>query len=301
VRIEGIGHTILYRARSDSPVNRYNISLLKRVVDKSTTPIALDIYYHEPIKLSDWAEPHNRTRYIRLRSDLDFPIAEKIVQATSPIVIVLNDNLLLAAGDIWQLLGRSRDEAMTTCTVRRSAKNRSESVISFLLREASLHFSEYSFGKYKTCADMMAINKPLAGIAFNIKSESFAAKKTYVDLLSEIPLSMPAAFSARSRYVESANRRAFMGTWLSCIAAFRFWHRVKRLPDWFSERLLLFLVAQIAVYYAVLVALVSWRASLIVFAFAFLITPGILFRGMNWLSWRMPGRLAARMALYLTG
>lgn len=291
-------HAILYRSGRDSRVNRANIATLKRVISKSTTPAILEIYYHEPLKLSDWALPHERVRYVKLRSGEDFPVAERMAQQTTDRLLVFDDALLISAADVWLLMGLAATHAVTVLRTERSVTNEGENLPGACFRGARLALVNYLYPAGDFNRHAFAINRTL----LSPQPGSMHEKITYHALLRSLSRFRPHHQNARSVAVRQAEEYPLLHAGFRTVEAFTHWKRHKEFPWWFSARAPLFHVAQLAAYYGALVSFISPGSGLIVFLFAILITPQYFFAQIKWRQWKLlPLRLLTRFALYFSG
>ena len=295
-------HAILYRSGRDSRVNRANIATLKRVVRKSTTPVSLEIYYHEPLKLLDWALPHDRVRYVKLRSGEDFPVAERMSQQATDRLLVFDDTLLISAADVWQLMGLSSAHAVIVLNAKRSVTNERESLPGATFREARLALAGYLYPGGYFNRHAFALNKPLLLSKRALQRGSLGEKLTYQELLRSLAGLKPHSQVAHSVAVRQAEEYPLLNAGVRTVEAFTRWKKDKVFPWWFSARAPLFHVAQLAAYYGALVSLISPKSGLIVFLFAIAITPQYFFSRLKWQQWKvLPLRLLTRFALYFVG
>lgn len=295
-------HAILYRSGRDSRVNRANISTLKRVISKSTTPVSLEIYYHEPLKLLDWALPHDRVRYVKLRSGEDFPVAERMSQQATDRLLVFDDTLLISAADVWLLMGLSSAHAVTVLNAKRSVTNEREGLPGATFREARLALTGYLYPGGSFNRHAFALNKPLLLSKRPLQRGSLGEKLTYHELLRSLANLKPHSQVAHSVAVRQAEEYPLLNAGVRTVEAFTSWKKDKVFPWWFSPRAPLFHVAQLAVYYGALVSLISPKSALIVFLFAIVITPQYFFTRLKWRQWKLlPLRLLTRFALYFVG
>lgn len=268
------------------------------MIRKSTTAASLEIYYHEPVKLLDWAEPHEGVRYVRLRSGEDFPFAERIAAAATDTVLTLGDSLLLNATDVWRLMGLADRNPVVVLDARHAFKRPGESLIAFLWRSARFALRNYLYPRGSVNGHAFAIHKGLMGKS----QQGFREKKSYYDYLQAVSPGEPQIIRGESFEVMQAERMPLLSTGATTVAAVKSWNTEKKFPYWFSGSFLLFHVAQLAVYYGALVCFISPKASLIVFLFAALITPKYFF---THLPWRRPhhalAQLTARFLLYFVG
>lgn len=296
------GHVILYRAGDDTRTDRANISLLKRVVQKSTTPVFLEIYYHTPAQLLSWSEPRERVRYIRLRSGEKLPVAERIAAAAAKSVLVLNNSALLAAGDIWHLLGHSTRQSLVILNAGRVLKNSGESLPHFFLREAFTRRKSYLYPQGYFIPENHAINPGLFCEERKISRQSFHEKLAFAGLSEDLAAQRPFVLPGRSYALRGVGDTRLMNTAAETVRAIKSWQETKKFPWWFSPRHFLFHVAQISAYLGALAALVSIPGGLILIAFAILITPRFFFAGLSLSQpWLWPLRLVPRLVVYFFG
>lgn len=275
---------------------------MKRVIAKSTTRAALEIYYHEPGKLLGWAEPRENVRYVRLRSGDNFPLAERIAAAASETVLVFSDSLLLKAGDVWRLMGLAERNAFVVLDSFHAQRRPEEPIWIYLWRKARLTLKNYLYPLGAMGNHAFALNKGLLSAEQGIALESFHERKKYADFLRAIYPAKPEIIAGVSFATRAAEATPLLGTGAATVEAIRRWKEEKKFPYWFSGRFLIFHVAQLAAYYGALVAFVSPKASLVVFLFAALITPAYFFPG---IPWRRPhhalAQLVSRFLLYFAG
>ncbi|MBN8222534.1 MAG: hypothetical protein J0L53_16575 [Spirochaetes bacterium] len=237
-------------------------------------------------------------RYVRLRGGEDFPFAERIAAAATATVAVFDAALLIAAADVWRLLGLAERNAVVVVDSFRARRNPAEALFSYLMRSARLALKKFLYPQGSLQGRAFAVNKPLLAAA----AGSFREKKTYADFLQSLHVPDANIIIGESFAVAGNSTNALLGTGGATVNALRAWHRDKIFPRWFSGRFLLFHVAQLAVYYGALVAFISPRASLIVFLFAALITPQFFFTNLPWRNLqRVPAILGARFLLYFAG
>jgi hypothetical protein len=295
-------HAILYRSGRDSRVNRANITTLKRVVSKSTTPVSLEIYYHEPLKLLDWAEPHERVRYVKLRSGEDFPVAERMAQQMTDRLLIFDDTLLISAADVWLLMGLSATNAVSALRLSRSVTGEGETPLSMCFREARLCLVNYLYPQGDFNRHAFAINKNLLLAQRPVQPGGLGEKLTYHALLRSLSAFQPKGQAAHSVAVRHGEEYPLLNAGARTVEAFSHWKQHKIFPWWFSARAPLFHVAQLAAYYGALVSFISPASGLIVFLFALLITPQYFFARLQWRQWKtLPLRLLTRFALYFAG
>lgn len=275
---------------------------MKRVIAKSTTRAALEIYYHEPGKLLNWAEPRENVRYVRLRSGDNFPLAERIAAVSSETVLVFSDSLLLKAADVWHLMGLSERNAVVVLDSFQARRRPGELLWIFFWRKARLTLKNYLYPLGTMGNHAFALNKKLLSAEQGIALQSFQERKKYADFLRAIYPAKPEIMTGVSFATNAAEATTLLGTGAATVEAIRRWNAEKKFPYWFSGRFLIFHVAQLAAYYGALVAFISPKASLIVFLFAALITPAYFFAR---LPWRRPhhalAQLGARFLLYFLG
>lgn len=294
-------HAILYRSGRDSRVNRANIATLKRVVTKSTTPVSLEIFYHEPLKLLDWAEPHERVRYVKLRSGEDFPIAERMAGQSTDRLLVFDDTLLLSSADVWLLMGLANANAITVLNAVRAVCGEGENLFGLSFRDARLALANYLYPQGDFNRHAFAINRPLL-LSSRAAAGSLSEKLTYRDLLRSLTNLPPNRQTAHSVAVRQGEDYPLLQSGFRTVEAFMHWKKQRQFPWWFSARAPLFHVAQLAAYYGALVSFLSPKSGLIVFLFAILITPQFFFARLKWRQWhRLPLRFCSRFALYFVG
>jgi hypothetical protein len=296
------GHVILYRAGDDTRIDRANIALLKRVVQKSTTPVFLEIYYHAPAQLLSWSEPQERVRYIRLRSGEQLPVAERITTSAGKAVLVLNDSVWLAATDIWHLLGHSPRQSLVVLKACRILKNPGESFPHYFLREAFMRLKAYLFPQGYFIPENHAVNPGLFCEERKISRKSFHEKMAFAGLSEDLAAQRPFVLPGRSYALRGVRDTRLMKTAAETVIAIKSWRDSKKFPWWFSPRHFLFHVAQISAYLGALAALVSIPAGLILLAFAILITPRFFFAGLSLRRpWLWPVCAVSRVVVYFFG
>lgn len=225
-------HAILYRSGRDSRVNRANIATLKRIVSKSTTPASLEIYYHEPLKLLDWAEPHERVRYVKLRSGEDFPVAERMSQQATDRLLIFDDTLLISAADVWLLMGLSTTNAVSALRLKRSVTGEGETALGMCFREARLCLVNYLYPQGDSNHHAFAINKNL----LLTQPGSLGEKLTYHALLRSLSAFQPKAQAAHSVAVRHGEEYPLLNAGARTVEAFLHWKQHKIFPWWFSPR-----------------------------------------------------------------
>ncbi|MBV6494175.1 MAG: hypothetical protein LDLANPLL_02201 [Turneriella sp.] len=291
-------HALLYRAEEpDSRVDRWNIKLIQRVVEKSTTPVVAEIYYHQSTQPSSWVTPNENIRFYRLRSGEAIPLAERIQRVDAEYVLVFDGLMYLCASDIWLLMGLVKAHNTVALTPARFGPLPNENFFIRSVRQA--YFALYTYLGRPT---------PSLGVAFALdkltqeKQSNFIQKVEYADFVRAIYKNTPQQIRGQSRTTAHETRRSYLQCALLTVEAFKVWNRNKIFPYWFSYRFLLFLVAQLAVYIGVLTLYIAPFSSLPLFLFAILITPQFFF---SHLSWRFPHRalvqVLTRLLLYLVG
>lgn len=184
----------------------------------------------------------------------------------------------------------------------RARKNPAENLWGYLARSARLALKRYLYPLGSLQGRAFAVNKRLLGEMQRITPGSFSEKKTYADFLRALHVPQAKIIIADSFAVAGNSANSLLATGAATVEAMRAWNRDKIFPHWFSGRFLLFHVAQLAVYYGALVALLSPKASLVVFLFATLITPQFFFAHLPWRTpLRLPAILGARFLLYFAG
>jgi len=279
--VDELSHTILYRAGHSARIDAYNIKLWARIAHKSTTPVFIEIYYYEPLKLADFAIPEDRVRYVRLRSGEEFPVAERIARTQTSAVIVCDGSIAFSASDIWQLLAVTMHRGIASLAIDKS------------LVGENMHLEHYLNPQGRFDGRAFGITR--------LKSQSFITKVRYLDLLRSRGFSEHAAIQGKSIEV-IRSKHAWLEAATLTLNAIKFWRASKNFPYWFSSRRFIFHIAQLAAYIAALMAFLSlWRAA-VLFAFAICITPQFF---CTRLSWRKPKKLTIqlfrRIALYFIG
>lgn len=224
---------------------------------------------------------------------MDFPYAERIA-AASGVVVVLVDTLLARAGDIWRLMARSEQHAVVTLGIVRTRRAPGEGMLAFLWRSATAALQRHLYPQGPIGA--FAVNKSLT------TESGFREKIRHFGFLRSLYPTRPDILFADGYGVARTQAPVLLATGAATAEALRAWKNQKASPWWFSGKFFLFHVAQLAAYYGALVALLAPAASLVVFGFAVLITPGFFLRN---LPWRRPhhalAQMAARVLLYFTG
>lgn len=304
----GPDHTLFYLAGEDTAADRHNIALLARVARRSTTPLHVEIFYHRPLQLSNWALDTGNLRYSRLRSASDFVLAERIAAARSTSVLFLDYRVLAHADDLWSLLGYTPRCAFVIVQPQRTQRRRSETGFAFALRSARHDLARYAPGPREP--RLVGVNKALLARQTPGQPAGLLQRKLYADLMSGAQGGEPLALAGRSRVFESQPP-----LWLAMLRnnlfALRVWHSTWHFPWWFSYRHPLFLVAQLGFYFALLVLPVSPRGFLLLSLFVPAITLPYFFGGF---VRALPAcftrveraffflqRVAARVLLYLIG
>lgn len=292
----------MYRAGDDSTVDRANITLLKRVVKKSTTPVELEICYHAPLQLGAWSEPQDSVRYTRLRSDEKIPLAEKIAASDGRPVLVFDDSILIAFADVWLLMGYSARESLVVLSAKRIRKSRSESFFQFLLRKSLFHLAAYLYPQGKFNPDIYAIHAGRFCAERGISRQGFQEKLAFAGMTGHLGALKPFVVAGRSFSVRGEGKLRLLNTLSESTRALTEWKRLKIFPWWFSSRHLLFHVAQISAYTGALTTMVSITGGLILLAFALLVTPQFSLTGYGFRRpWLWPAQLVSRLIVYFLG
>ncbi|MFZ5629067.1 MAG: hypothetical protein ACOY5B_08045 [Spirochaetota bacterium] len=302
------GHTIFYLAGEDSAADRHNTALLARIARLSTTPVHIEIFYHRPLQLSNWAIETGNVRYTRLRSASEFALAERIAAARTQSVLYFNFMLLVHAEDIWLLLGHTSREPYALALPGNTLASRGEGTWSFALRSARFDLSRYT-GSHSEPA-IIAVNRNLLQQKSGRQSSGLLLRKFYADLLSGAESPAPLLLRGRSYAIE-ARPALWLTTLRNTVFAFNTWRDSQRFPWWFSHRHPLFLVAQLSFYAALLVLPVSATGSHILALFTLGTTLPYFLRGfLRAMAASLRNgrhtpvflrRTAARMLLYLIG
>jgi len=300
------GLVIFYRASAvfdpASRIDRHNIRLLKRVVQKSTTAISLEILYHEPLRLSDWAEPLHNVRYVRLRSGEDYPLAERIANTDAAAVVFFDTSLLLHHDDVWFLLGRRMRSPFSALAPRRALRRPGERSWSFYLREARCSLTHYLYPQSIFAARAFAIQKPLLLSHFVIKAGSFHERVAWLDIVKAQDRVAPSVHRARSADTSAPERLMLLETLHHTVTALATWRASKKFPYWFNGRSFLFHIAQLAIYFGALVAMVSFHHGLLLMGFAAILVPRYTFANMHWRRvLKIPAQFGARLLLLFFG
>jgi hypothetical protein len=302
------GHTILYLAGEDTAADRHNIALLERLVPRSTNRIHAEILYQRPLQLSSFASESGHLRYVRLRSDSEFVLAERIVAARTDSVLYFSFRTFAHADDLWQLLAYSARTPYTLALPDSALRNRNESSWSFALRSARLHLARYTGSPDESA--MVAMNKMLLQQQTARRASGLLLRKFYADLIHTIEAPRPLLLKGRSRQIE-ARKPLWLKTLRHTLMAYRIWRDSRQFPWWFSYRHPLFVVAQMGFYAFLLLLPLSPRQSLILLAFSLSLSLPYFLRNMlsDIVSTLHRPRdaclvifkLAARFLLYLIG
>jgi hypothetical protein len=302
------GHTIFYLAGEDTAADRHNIALLGRIVPRSTTSIHVEIFHHRPLQLNNWARERGHLRYVRLRSDSEFVLAERIVAARTDSVLYLSFRTFAHADDLWQLLAYSARTPYTLALPGHTLRNRMETGWNFALRSARLDLARYTGSPDEPA--MVAIHKTLLQQKTARRVTGLLLRKFYADVLNGADAPRPLLLQGRSRQIE-ARKVLWLTTLRHTLFALRIWRDNRQFPWWFSYRHPLFVVAQMGFYTFLLLLPLSPGQSLILLAFTLSLTLPYFLRNMlsDILSTlRRPrhsclvlAKLAARFLLYLIG
>ncbi len=291
----GTHASIFYRANGDAQADRRNIRVLQTIVTKATTPVSAEIFYHLPRRLSDWTDPGNGVRYTRLRNDSEWPLAERIARLGNATVLVFDGSLLLSASDVWHLLGYARQHERVLLQARRAVHAPHESCPAFALREARLHL-QHRVWERTTDATAMALR------VNGQNQRSVRALASYTELLRATAHGDFFAFYGNSRAIGTRTPYRWLASLGRTTRAVQIWRNEGRFARSYSEKTLLFHIAQIAAYTAAIFAFVAPTAAAIIMGFAICITPTFFLGNINPLR---PGetirRLLARFALYFIG
>lgn len=306
--LTGPGHTIFYLAGEDGAADRHNTTLLARIAQRSTTPLHIEIFYHRPLQLNNWAVEAGNVRYTRLRSASEFAIAERIAAAHTESVLFFDFRLLAHPEDIWRLLGHSTREPYALALPGETLRSRGETAWNFALRSARFDLACYTGSPGESA--IVAVNRTLLRQKSGRQTNGLLLRKFYADLLGGTETPAPVLLRGRSRTIE-ARPAKWLTALRNTLIAFRTWRDGHRFPWWFSHRYPLFVVAQLGFYTALLALPVSAKGSLLLLLFTTGTTTryffGGLFRALN-SSFRTKRRLtaglqrmAARLLLYLIG
>jgi len=286
---------IVYRTGGVVEIDQRNIAVITRVIAKATRPIAAEIFYHLPARLSDWVQPGDGVRYTRLKTGEIWPLAERITKYAGKIIVIFDATLLIAARDVWHLIGYAQQHARVLLQPRLPARSPFETGLAFALREARLHLQRTIWGRVSDASAMSLVTPA-------IEQRGVRAQISYAELLQSGAEADVFAFDGSSRAVSARTSPRYLETCARTISAFRHWQSRKAFAASYSQLTPVFHVAQIAVYLAALLALVSPASGAIVLGFAPAVTPGYFFGNLNI---RQPlqllRRLAARLLLYFIG
>lgn len=286
---------LVYRTGGEFAIDQRNIALLTRVVTKATRPISAEIFYHLPARLSDWTQPANRVRYTRLKNPGEWPLAERIARQANATVIIFDATLLIAATDVWQLIGYARQHAQVLLMPRRVARAPHETLSGFVIREARLQLQRTIWNRV-TDASAMSVLSPQES------ARSVRTQITYAEILKQGAEADLFAFYGNSRAVSARESGRWLGTTWRSIAAFRHWHKHGAFAASYSQKTPVFHVAQIAVYAASLLCFTAPFAGAIVFAFAVAITPAYFLTNLNLMNpLQTFRRITGRFCLYFVG
>lgn len=302
------GHTIFYLAGEDTAADRHNAALLARLARRSTTPLYIEIFYHRPLQLSNWALATGDLRYTRLRSTSEFVLAERIAAARTETVLFFNFMIFAHGEDLWRLLGHAAREPFALVLPAGTLYDRGETAWTFALRSARADLARYTGSPEQPA--IIAMNRSLLRQNAARPGAGLLLRKFYADLLSGQQSPVPLLLKGRSRMFAST-AAAWLPTLRNTVFAYRAWRETRQFPWWFSYRHPLFLVAQLGVYTSLLVLPASLEGSVILLLFSVATTLPYFFSGL----WREIGicfsnvrrpaaslrRLAARLVLYLIG
>ena len=302
------GHTIFYLAGEDTPADRHNVALLARLARRSTTPLSVEIFYHRPLQLSNWAEATGSLRYRRLRSGSEFVLAERLATARTECVLFFSFSVFAHSEDLWRLLGHAVREPFTLVLPSGVLADRGEPRWTFALRSARTDLARYTGSPDQPA--IMAINRRLLGKYPTGQRTGLLLRKFYADLLRGQQSPAPLLLTGRSR-VFAARGSAWLSTLRNTVFAYRAWRANRQFPWWFSYRHPLFLVAQLGFYLSILVLPASMRGSLLLLLFSVATTTPYCFGGLSreirtlFSNVRRPAAflrcMGARLILYLIG
>ena len=286
---------LVYRTGGVFSIDQRNIALLTRIVAKATNRVSAEIFYHLPARLSDWTQPANGVRFTRLQNAGEWPLADFIARQANATILIFDATLLIAAQDVWQLIGYAQQHERVLLMPRRTARAPFESITGFALREARLQLQRTIWQRVTDATAMSLRSSPAS-------TRSVRLQISYAELLKNFAEADVFAFYGNSRAVSARRSPAWLATAERSIAAVRHWRNSGAFAASYSQKTPLFHVAQLAVYIAVLLALASPLAGLTVFAFAIAITPVYFFGKLHWLSpVQTLRRIAARICLYFVG
>lgn len=286
---------LVYRTSGVLAIDQRNIALLTRVAQKATSRVSAEIFYHLPARLSDWTQPANGVRYTRLKNAGEWPLADFIARQANATILIFDATLLIAAQDVWQLIGYAQQHERVLLMPRRTARAPFEALTGFSLREARLQLQRTIWHRI-TDATAMSLRSPAAA------SRSVRLQVSYADLLKNFAEADVFAFYGNSRAVSARLTPAWLATAQRSIAAVRHWRQFGAFAASYSQKTPLFHVAQLAVYMGALLTFTSPIAGLTVFTFAIAITPVFFLGNLNWLNpLQTLRRLSARVCLYFVG
>lgn len=265
------GHTIFYLAGEDTAADRHNIPLLARIAARCSTPLRVEVFYHRPLKLSNWALEAGSVRYTRLRSASDFVLAERIAASGTECVIFFNWMVLAHAEDLWRLLGHTAREPYVLALPGNTVGGSHETAWQLALRSARFDLARYTGSARQPV--LTALNKTLLNEKSVREPKGLLLRKFYADLLDGTTVRKPIPRLLKGRSLEAAAPSpGWLATFTSTLLAWQIWREVKSFPWWFSYRHPLFLVAQLSFYMALLVLPVSAKGCLLLILFSFGIT-----------------------------
>lgn len=293
--VVGGNTAIFYRANGDSPSDRRNIKLLEKVVAKATTQVSAEIFYHLPRRLSDWTNPADGIRYTRIRNSSEWPIAERIAKLQGACVLIFDGTLLLSASDVWYMIGYAQQHERVLLQARRAVRGTRETCLHFAMREANLHLQHRV---WERTTDATAV-------AFKVAERdprSIRVLTDYAEQLRAIAHADFFTFYGNSRAIGSHSAQPLLASVIRTMHAVKAWRNDGRFPSSYSQKTLLFHVAQLAAYSGAIFAFVSLPAGLIVLGFAVCITPRFFLTGISLLRpVDLVRRVFARFALYYVG
>jgi hypothetical protein len=203
--------------------------------------------------------------------------------------------LLLSSSDIWHLIGYAHQHDHVLLQAWRAVRNPKESWLDFAMREARLHLQRRVWSR---TIDSTA----MALTVTHRDPRSIRVLTEYAEQLRATAHADFFMFYGNSRALDTHAPRALLASLARTLQAIKIWRRDGRFPKNYSEKTLIFHVAQLSAYAAAIFLFVSPGSALILLAFAIGITPQFILTGINLMrpvQWTR--RILARLLLYYVG
>ncbi len=273
----GLYATLVYLSGDDTRIDRANVALLSRVVKKSTNPLALEVWYVRPLQLNNWALAQESVRFVKLRSMASVTVAEQCTQIATEKILLATSQTLLHESDVWSLLGFIERHTVFCMEPLRMLRAPHETLLKFVFREAFFSLHCYLKTPFTWQSAPLAIDRTrfLRGIQ---NAEGIRAQKAFFDFFENPVGEKTPTASGRSFSLRESPRR-LLNTLLFAIESFQEFRTEKKLPRALSARLLLFLVAQLSMYFATLTAIITFSGAFLLVGFAGLLTAPFIFSG----------------------